>query len=447
MDPAKAVAIGLVIFYHAQGYSNIVSRSRADAGVDAFLLLSGFGLAYAAKVEPTWRFLTRRVWRLLPAYWLVLALIVLVNHFRGLPIDAKQVWYHVACVHLIIGDPYTLGISDSLWFIGLIVPLYFIYAALRPWVARDAITLPELDADGKPSDRAGAGYALLALAAMVAAVAGWYLQLHYKSWGPMALGHAPNRLPAFFVGAIAGLIARRREPLAGVVGRPMLLLGLTGTAAVALVYGWAGPPLFTIAGSAAIGIAVVVTQASRRWKLLRPTVLLLAGLGAMSYELFLCHQYVMRWIGDSFVLPYVSLHKPRYTNGSPRFVGDVDRFGRRCADRVRRALGDRLQAEPGGLAAHADGHTGGDSRPGGGRRGVAGEAAFGAHAEGAVDRGSAQRRFAGRAGRSGAFVRVGAGGGPGVCRARPRRRPGAVRRPPLGRRAGAERMVGRRIAV
>src|SRR4051794_19890339 len=83
MDPARGLAILAVVAYHAGGYLGLPNAVHGEAGVDAFLLVGGFGLAYAARPEPGRAFLARRLWRLLPAYWVALAGCIAFDLSRG----------------------------------------------------------------------------------------------------------------------------------------------------------------------------------------------------------------------------------------------------------------------------------------------------------------------------------------------------------------------------
>ena len=72
LDELKGVAILLVVLYHAGGVLVWNNYLHGDLGVDIFVILSGLGLAMSSRYGGAREFLTRRLWRIMPAYWIAL---------------------------------------------------------------------------------------------------------------------------------------------------------------------------------------------------------------------------------------------------------------------------------------------------------------------------------------------------------------------------------------
>jgi len=134
LDELKGVAIVLIIVYHCTGLLGFDNLFQGQSGVDIFLVLSGLGLALSLKDEGTKEFLIRRLAALMPRYWTALALITVSNTLvLG---HRDSVWdfgMHVLALHVIVPDSF-YAIDGALWFMGMIIPLYGVAAALRPWL-------------------------------------------------------------------------------------------------------------------------------------------------------------------------------------------------------------------------------------------------------------------------------------------------------------------------
>jgi peptidoglycan/LPS O-acetylase OafA/YrhL len=293
LDPARGVAILFVLLYHTFGYLNRSSSFHGEAGVDAFLLLSGFGLAYSTRAETWGAYAWRRLKRLLPAYWIVLGLCILDYWNHGVIFGWKEILLHVAALHLIAGDQYAFSICMSFWFIGLIVPLYVWFALLRPLLLSRQ------------------GYAALSFSLAAATLLGVTLVRHFPEWGNSSLGHAPHRLPQFFVGALVGLAYARRDTLDQLVCRPFLLLGLAVSIGVMVFYDWSPVPFVIVDGAGIIGIGMLATATAQRWIIAKPLATALSVLGVLAYELYLCHQYLVLYVLPRDLMPRLTAWFPR----------------------------------------------------------------------------------------------------------------------------------------
>jgi peptidoglycan/LPS O-acetylase OafA/YrhL len=264
MDELKGLAIILVILYHACGVLVWPDYLHGEVGVDIFIILSGVGLSLSTTSESAGRFLLRRFWRIYPAYWVVLGGLILADgHFRGIHFGAEDIILHVLGIHSWFGDVYAFSISDSFWFISLIVTLYVIYVPLRG--LRDRV-----------DDLVLAGSAI-----SIAVI------LTYFYWGQAAtFSHLTLRIPGFFAGLLLGKLLRTGHldlPLTAKMAGAFLLLFY-------IAYGHG-----IIIASFCIGLVVMFAYVF----LLRPSLGKvvrkdLTFLGERSLEIFLLHQPLMR---------------------------------------------------------------------------------------------------------------------------------------------------------
>lgn len=270
LDELRGLAIILILAYHIGGVTGFPNTMHGDLGVDVFLLLSGAALAFSHHAEEgAWRFLGRRFLRLLPAYWIALTAYWLGSvHLLGRVHTTTDVVSHYLCIHPWWGDKYFLGINDSFWFLGLIVPLYLVYATLRRQLDR------RLD-----------------LVLGIGLILSFILTLLTFFWlgQPSVFVHLGLRPPIFFVGIVFGQMLRTGEarlPLTPWLGFGVLLslygLFVTGTL---VGYTMAGFSIFV----AYVAMRANAEPAGNRW-LCRG----LSWIGIYSYEIFLIHQPLIR---------------------------------------------------------------------------------------------------------------------------------------------------------
>lgn len=266
LDELKGVAILLIVLYHAGGALAWENRLHGDVGVDMFVVLSGMGLTLGSAFTTPREFLTRRLWRIVPAYWTALTFFLLLNsHFLERHYSPLDIATHYAGVHAWRGDAAAMSINDSFWFITLILTLYVLYC----WV--HAFSSDKL--------------VLVGAAVSLATALGFF----YANQ-PGTFAHLGMRMPDFFIGLLLGrlLKAGRLELSAGpALGGALLLV-----AYVPYTQGF-------IFAQPAVGLAVMAGYAflvrpllpgSAHATVLRP----LKFLGDHSLEIFLLHQPLMR---------------------------------------------------------------------------------------------------------------------------------------------------------
>ena len=187
LDELKGLAIILVVLYHAGGTLVWQNLLHGDVGVDMFVIISGIGLTLGGSYTDARSFLVRRFSRIMPAYWVALALYWGLNsHFLQLHYSALDIGLHILGVHALFGDQYAMSINASFWFITLILFLYCLYCVLRPWLARP--------------DR------LLFVGAVISVA----LAVIYFTWNqPSVFGHFALRIPGFYLGLLIGETIKR----------------------------------------------------------------------------------------------------------------------------------------------------------------------------------------------------------------------------------------------
>lgn len=270
LDELRGLAILLILTYHIGGVTGFPNLWHGDLGVDIFVLLSGAALSFSHRPgEGAWIFLWRRLGRLLPAYWIVLTLYWQAGvHLLGRVPEQANVWSHYLAIHPWWGDKYFLGFSDSFWFLGMIVPLYFVYAGLRRFIP-DRLDLV-----------LGAG--------LILSFAVTYFTAKVVNQ-PALFIHLGLRPAIFFVGLVLGVMWREgqaRLPLTAWLGLGVLLAWYgTFVTGLFVAYNVAGFAVFFAYYALRNG-----APAAGGRRLCRG----LAWIGLYSYEIFLLHQPLIR---------------------------------------------------------------------------------------------------------------------------------------------------------
>lgn len=271
LDLLRLLAMGAVFTYHLDGAlpeRTFVAR-LGDVGIVLFVMLSGYGLAHSQRDRPVSlkSFLTRKAWRILPSYWLSLALIGVglraLTNKRPTAID----WaLHVTGMHALWpASPYAATVAANLWFLSLILCLYAVF----PWLHRRLWRAPLAWGLG----------ALVASHAALWAVAqhvpGASFLLHYRGLHYVSPFFAFNVLP-FGLGVLLAKVSSTGARW------PMLFASL----AVSAYYAALG--LTDVALGVALFGAVMVSP-----ELPSPAGRALARVTASSYEFYLLHHVLM----------------------------------------------------------------------------------------------------------------------------------------------------------
>lgn len=297
VDALRALAVLAVLALHVRGFwvlpeegrgvTFVVDRLAAQgaAGVDLFIVLSGFCMAYPllrgrsdgiARLSAR-RFYRRRAVRLLPAYYVcVLGLFALGQlpapreRMLARPPDLQDLVLHLVLLQPLSRD--SIGaVNGPLWSISLEVTLYLVFplvlVALRRYGWHRLVVGTVLLA----VVWAGVGAALDAVAPD-------------RAWLPDPSKVLPARLFEFAFGMLAAQWLVRPEAWHRRTATAVLVLGALAGAAgtvadvgLVRVLGW---------GAASFGLTVLASRGlpARRWT--RPVT----ALGLVSYSFYLLHQ-------------------------------------------------------------------------------------------------------------------------------------------------------------
>ena len=309
LDLLRALAIVWVMFFHSWVVGGLPPEwawlSRYGwMGVDLFFVLSGFliggqVLAPLSRGEPLrfGDFYLRRAFRILPAYWVVLALYVCVPAWREAPL-LEPLWKFLLMV-MNLGNDYSRSAFSHAWSLCVEEHFYLAFPLLA-WLlmrrpsAGKVIALAVAVLVGGIALRAGIWLHGTAAEAAGAAPRNWFIEdLYFPTW---------NRLDGLLCGVLLAAFKTFRPALwTRVQQHANAVLG-SGIAAMALAL-WLFRDRTGLVGNAvgwpvlSIGLALLVfAGADRRGLIGRWSVPGAAWLAGISYSLYLVHKAVFKWV-------------------------------------------------------------------------------------------------------------------------------------------------------
>jgi peptidoglycan/LPS O-acetylase OafA/YrhL len=268
VDELKGFAMVLVLLYHTGGVLKWDNWLHGEVGVDIFLMVSAFTLVLTSRTLPVREYLKRRLLRIFPSYWAAVFFFVLLNdRYFGSNYSASTIVLHLLGLHGFSSGVYFSDISDSFWFISMILAMYVVFLAIRSRLDDLSYVL---------------GFGMLLTVGTCAAY--------------IAAGHAGGliqlavRIPSFFVGLLAGQLWT--SPSSTLKPSGILIAGL-----VAITYlGWF-KGIITFYAVAAVAMTAAFLVLARYLRRAPEGRMALAGfsfIGVYSYEIFLFHQPLMR---------------------------------------------------------------------------------------------------------------------------------------------------------
>lgn len=305
IDGLRAVAALWVVLFHIRAFSqahlfvpplDLFARS-GSTGVSLFLVISGFCLylpfaAGRAERFDARGFFRRRFNRLMPAFYVSLALAFLLDVLAGPrlgfpalapPQAAWQLLTHATMTHAFFPSTF-YALNGAYWSLALEWQLYLalplLILGIRVIGLRNTLVIAVL---------CNVGYRLaLAWAVGHGVVA---------SQGPMATAVLPNLLPGRWAEFVFGMLAAelyRRGHLANVVGRRQSMLMLALPVLVIAGFALVANPLSHLLFGLVFFLVVVLVLAPSGplSRLFSWTPLVSVGL--MSYSLYLVHQPVVQ---------------------------------------------------------------------------------------------------------------------------------------------------------
>jgi peptidoglycan/LPS O-acetylase OafA/YrhL len=311
LDGARAIAVAGVIGYHL----DFSILPGGFLGVDLFFVLSGFLITSLLMREYARRggidlgaFWLRRARRLLPALFLVIAVIALVAASAS-PFDMTQLRWDILSSLTYVTNWRFIAAESSyfqefaapspvlhLWSLAIEEQFYLVW----PLVMLGALMLL--------GRRSGGTRAIVAFLAAASATSVILLASTYDPIDPSTAYYATHtRGHELLVGAIAAILLEREPAFASVVRRvakPMALISLGALLAFAVllsdsswIYYLGGSLIFSLA-AAGLVTAVAVTPAGDRSN---PVVRVLSlkplpWVGALSYGLYLWHWPLILWM-------------------------------------------------------------------------------------------------------------------------------------------------------
>ncbi|WP_340649203.1 acyltransferase [Pseudoxanthomonas winnipegensis] len=305
LDLLRAIAIVWVMFFHAWVVGGLAPEwtwlSRYGwMGVDLFFVLSGFliggqVLAPLSRGQPLrfGDFYLRRAFRILPAYWVVLALYALVPAWRERP-EMEPLWKFVLMV-MNLGNDYSRPAFSHAWSLCVEEHFYLVFPMLAWWLMRrpaawKVALLAALVLVGGIALRAGIWLHDTAAEAAGAAQRNWFIEdLYYPTW---------NRLDGLLCGVLLATLKTFRPALWARAQRYADGALIAGLAVMALAL-WLFRDRSGLVGNAlgwpvlSIGLALLVFAGAGRSSLIGRWALPgAAWLAGVSYSLYLVHKAV-----------------------------------------------------------------------------------------------------------------------------------------------------------
>lgn len=307
LDLLRAIAIVWVMFFHAAALGSPYPPMSQFGwmGVDLFFALSGYLIGWQvlkplSRGEPLrWGdFYLRRAMRVLPAFWAVIALYLLVPEFRERP-GMQPVWQFLTfSVNLLIDYQHNKAFSHA-WSLCVEEHFYLLFPLMAWWLTRrpalwKTVAVGVVLVAGGMALRAWVWHSSLDDGSTA-----WVERIYYPTW---------MRLDGLLAGVMLAAI-RAYRPLwwAAMMRRSgvLLALGLAGVAAAI----WLSQDRLGLQASVfgfpvvSFGLALLVAAAAseRRWTG-RVRVPGAAWLAAASFSLYLTHKQmfglVSRHYGD-----------------------------------------------------------------------------------------------------------------------------------------------------
>jgi len=294
----RAIAATLVVIIHTGAFADfgLIGQAITNAGkygVDIFFVISGFTIAKTFSDAPNYRsYLTRRIMRILPLYWLIIsvAMLLWLSGAFSLPhwmvqLGAKPDFYNYV-MHLSMLSYLDYRTANSLIGVEWSIPIEVFWY----------VCLPPLIHFGKTiSKTIGMVLFLVILTGLLSYASKKFLGTSQPiKWSPIAYGHL------FFIGVATYYLRARFQ--SDTSNRPKLwIIAAVALFVIALAFKFDGRSEL-LALSTAIMI-VFVTPARANWLTSALTTKPILFLGSISYSIYLIHILVLHIFSEMSMLP------------------------------------------------------------------------------------------------------------------------------------------------
>lgn len=300
----RAIAATMVVMIHTGAFADFGAIGNAITyagkyGVDIFFVISGFTIAKTFTEANDYRsYLTRRMMRILPLYWLVIS-IAMIFYLTGafsMPSamqDIKSLSYlYNYVLHLSMLSYLDYRVANSVLSVEWTIPIEVFWY----------VCLPPLIYFGKTIPRAiGIMLIMLIITAVLTYVSKQVFGTSQPiKWSPIAHGHL------FFLGAASYYLRDRLKSVTSL--RPKIWIsGAVILFTLAMVVEFRGRSEL-LAFSTAVMI-IWVTPVRAAWVTKPLTARPMLFLGSISYSIYLIHILVLHMFSDFAMLPTSGIGK------------------------------------------------------------------------------------------------------------------------------------------
>lgn len=244
----------MVVYVHCSGILALPTLNM-QAGVDIFLIVSGFALAASSIETPVGKFIKSRFLRLFPAYWLALAIFILLKAPFSNAASVPSIILHAFAIHGFGPERYFFDINSADWYMTFIVSMYLVFLIVRK--------------------RIGDVPKMILASSVLTLVCG---TIYLFAGNEAGLTNMTPRILSFFVGMIAGHIYMKRP-----VEKRLLVPAAMASIALLLASRTNFVGLLT-------AIVIILGWINVRKAIPSSALKIFSSLGLISYEIYLFHQ-------------------------------------------------------------------------------------------------------------------------------------------------------------
>lgn len=300
----RAIAATMVVMIHTGalvdfGAVGQAITSAGKYGVDIFFVISGYTIAKTFSEATGYRtYLTRRLMRILPLYWLVILVALLLWRSGAFSLPTwmetlgSQPDVYNFFMHLSMLSYLDFRVANSLLGVEWTIPIEVFWYVTLPFL---------LSFMQRPSKLVGCIFIALLVTAVLSYVSKKMLGTSQPiKWSPIAHGHL------FFVGAASFYL--REQFRTDTSRRPVIMISVAVVLFIAAVTVQFGGRSEVMALATAV-VIVFATPDRVSWFTKPLTVAPMLFLGSISFSIYLLHNLVLHLMTDFDLLPTSGLGK------------------------------------------------------------------------------------------------------------------------------------------